>query len=297
MGFRRNGDRGRLSLGAVVGDWRSGPGHGNPPATASSQLTITGRGHNPADFLPLADRSSTGQRAQSFFALAEEASRQGQPSSPDYYYQAALCAWQCLLGDAPDSLPPEAALRLYHASVAGLIGEAERCGRFDPRGQLIIYQPDATLAVPFACLGLPWQPGEIGTVKVANLPDKTKLTQYYACPGFGVPVVAVRQAGRCARLEEPYLPQQVPFAATVVLRPADSSDATAAVLEFYDPLSVGSVDVRGQTLAMARDLRRRSTIASGPAIAATCSASWIPVWRSGETACGSCSPISRARFP
>jgi pimeloyl-ACP methyl ester carboxylesterase len=194
-----------------------------------------------------------GQLAQRFYALAEESKNNGNSCSADYYYQAAVYAWQCLPGGPPDDRSPEAALHLYHASLAGLIAEAERCGRFDPRGHMVIYRPDATLAVPFACLGLPWRPREISAVKVATAPGKTRLSQYYACPGFGLPVVAVRCAGSSSRLEEAYLPAQLPFAATVVLRPADSQGATGAVLEFYDPLTVDTVAAGGQTLAMARD--------------------------------------------
>ncbi len=149
---------------------------------------------------------------------------------------------------------PDAAFCIYHASVAGLIAEGERCGRFNSRGFMLIYQPDAALTVPFACLGLPWQPGEIRTVKIAALPAKPKLSEYHACRGFGLPVVAVRSASGIARPEEPFLPPQLPFAATVVLRPADDHGAAGAVLEFYDPLTVDTVAVGGQTLAMARDL-------------------------------------------
>jgi pimeloyl-ACP methyl ester carboxylesterase len=240
---------------AVVADWRSEPGHCGRTATEPSNLSTECR---PATTRPAFCRWPTdgtaGQRAQQFFALAEESQNQDDSCSPDYYYQAALCAWQCLFGGAPDVLSPEAASSIYHASVAGLIVEAERCGRFDPRGLIVIYQPDAALTVPFACLGLPWQPGEIGTVKVASPPAKPKLSVYHACAGFGLPVIAVRRAGSSARLEEPYLPPQLPFAATVVLRPADSNGAAGAVLEFYDPLTVETVAVRGQAITMARDL-------------------------------------------
>ena len=80
------------------------------------------------------------------------------------------------------------------------------------------------------------------------------LTTYHMQAGFGVPVVVMRKAGCCPRRCQRYLSSQFPFAATVVLRPADAGNAEGGVLEFYNPLKVSTVSVCGQPMVMARDV-------------------------------------------
>ncbi len=199
--------------------------------------------------------TSPGELAPAFFSLANEARRNGDPHSPDYFYQAAIHSWHCLPLEKTDRSPLSGAYQIYHASLAGLIAEGQKHGRFNGRGQMTVHQPGATLTIPFACLGLPWEPAEIRAALLVEPPTKSKLRNYHARDGFGVPVVAVRNRGASARGSERFFPPRSIFAATVVLRP--STDATrdqGGVLEFYNPLNVSTIDVQGQGVALAGDI-------------------------------------------
>ena len=195
-----------------------------------------------------------GEQARRFFTLAGDAAEQGDPRSPDYYYQAAILSWPFLRSGDGAALTPAEAWQIYHASVAGLITEGQRHGRFDRRGQLIVNLPGARTAIPIACLDLPWQSSDIGKIVVVDPEADSKLENYHSCPGLGVPVVAVRESGSCPSAMEPFFAKQLPFAATVVLRPGRAMRTGDCVLELYNPLAVCSLEVDRQTVAMARDI-------------------------------------------
>jgi pimeloyl-ACP methyl ester carboxylesterase len=199
--------------------------------------------------------TSPGELAPAFFSLANDARQNGDPHSPDYFYQAAIHSWHCLPLEKTGSPPLSSAYQIYHASVAGLIAEGQKYGRFDGRGRMIVHQPGATLTIPFACLGLPWEPTEIQAARLVEPPAKSKLKNYHARNGFGVPVVAVRNRGASSRDSERFFPPRSIFAATVVLRPStDGTGDRGGVLEFYNPLNVSTIAVRGQGVALAGDI-------------------------------------------
>ncbi|HEY2252365.1 MAG TPA: hypothetical protein VGH74_14930, partial [Planctomycetaceae bacterium] len=196
----RSFDLDRLTNGSLVGGCQDrAPAY---RACAAEQA----RPQSQTEDIPWPANGSADELAQRFFSLAGEAQRDNLSCSPDYFYQSAIYCWQCLFRDAKGCAEPDKMWQIYHTSVAGLISEGERCGRFDGRGQIVIYQPGATLTIPFACLGLPWQPLEIDAVKVVVPPVKSKVTHYHACAGFGVPVVALRKTGSYRRREETFLP-------------------------------------------------------------------------------------------
>lgn len=199
--------------------------------------------------------ASSADLAAAFFSLANEARRNGDPHGPDYFYQAAIHSWHCLPIETMGSPSWSAIYRTYQASVAGLIAEAQRHCRSNGRGEMIVYQPGATMSIPFACLGLPWEPTDIQAALVVQPPKKSKLKNYHARDGFGVPVVVSKNRGTSSRCSERFFPPRSIFAATVVLRPsADGAQAEASVLEFYNPLNMATTCVRGQGVALAGDI-------------------------------------------
>jgi pimeloyl-ACP methyl ester carboxylesterase len=200
---------------------------------------------------------SPGETAQRFYWLANDAQQDGEAYAPEYYYQAAMSSWPCLSG-GDGSLSSADAWQIYHTSVAGLVAEGQRLGRFNQRGQMALYLPGATVSVPFVCMGLPWEPRDIGKLFLTEPSHNGKITNYHASQGFGVPIVAIRQASGCPTAAERFFVKQLPFAATIVLRPASGTNNVGAsqvgVLEFYGPLQVRAVTVQGQAVPLARDL-------------------------------------------
>ncbi|HVX12679.1 MAG TPA: alpha/beta fold hydrolase [Pirellulales bacterium] len=199
--------------------------------------------------------TSSAELASAFFSLANDARRNGDPHSPDYFYQAAVHSWHCLPVETMSGPSWSRVYGIYHASVAGLITEGQRHCRFNGRGQMIVHQPGGTLSIPFACLGLPWEPTDIRAALVVEPPTMTKLRNYHARDGFGVSVVAVKDRGTSSRGSERFFPPRAMFAATVVLRPSvDGAPAGGNVLEFYNPLNVSTIRIGGQGVALAGDI-------------------------------------------
>lgn len=199
---------------------------------------------------------SPGDLARRFYALACDAADDGDTCAPDYFYQAAALSWPCLPAGDGDYLCPADAWQIYHASVVGLIREGQRFDRFQ-RGKLVVHQPGETMTISVACLGLPWEASDVSRMVVAEPDTDSRLANYHSCPGFGVPVVAVRERSNCPSSTERFFAQQVPFAATVLLRPQErtaQNGSGEATLELYGPLEVSSVQVDGQSLVMAKDI-------------------------------------------
>lgn len=204
------------------------------------------------------------ERAEQAFAQAETARRSDDPQSVSLYYEAAVHSWHAIGAELRGSTADEVSPRLwqtYHSSVQGLLTESQRLNRFNGSSHLNVQCSGQRLSIPIACLGLPWDSGDISQVYLVQRCVKDKLAQYHAHDGFGVPIVAVRvkcsarnvegdESAAClSAASERFLPDQVPFAATVVLRPAEEG----AVLEFYNPLSQCRVRVASRSIALARD--------------------------------------------
>jgi len=202
--------------------------------------------------------SSRLEAAQDAYDRACDAQRDDDPRTPDYYYEAAILSWRALCGDleppASCTLVPRTPWQLYHASLSGLIREGQQRQRFKC-GELSVRSFGKQLVIPVACLGLPWQPSDVHAIKLAELPRKSQLSKYHAQDGFGVPVIALRFAGKSATGIEQFYPAQGAFAATVVLRPAgDDSSREGGVLEFYGPLNISQAEVYGESVTLARDI-------------------------------------------
>ncbi len=78
--------------------------------------------------------------------------------------------------------------------------------------------------------------------------ESPKLSQAFRSRGLGVPLVVERQTNA----PQPFTQREQAFAATAVLR--SNADGTGALLEFYDPLRVTTVEMSGRQVALARDL-------------------------------------------
>lgn len=195
-------------------------------------------------------------------AQAKKLDRHHQDACVDHYYRAALAAWEYLAqAAAPDTADEvcESVLQLYGRSLAGLIDAGQRYHRFDPRSHLLVDGGAGPMEIPITSHGLVWQADDYCQLLPAARCRSREISHHYASPGLGVPLVAVRTAAE----EERFSQRRQPFAVTAVLRPCSSLPAGAAaadrpdapaVLEFYNPYVVETIDVYGAPVALARDL-------------------------------------------
>ena len=261
-----------LLPGAHAEDIAAPPAHarfGQAPAT----LELT----SPADGAPLVDAAPGAiplpapPLANPELAAAVKLDRGGSGECVDLYYRAAIRAWQCLAAESAPDVSDEAVDRIlqdYQQSLAGLIGAGIRYGRLDPHGQLTVDDGNGPVSIPFTYHGLVWRAEDFCKLLPASRYRSTEVVHHYACPGLGLPLVAVR----IAPPDEPYTLPRQPFAVTAILRPTNSlpagsrgtavgavgqiaDEATApAVLEFYNPFVRGSVELYGSQVPLARDL-------------------------------------------
>jgi hypothetical protein len=199
--------------------------------------------------------SGPGLLVQQLFERACDAAVEGDPNSPDYFYESAIAAWPFMLHGDGDSLTPTEASRVYHASVVGLLMESQRHGRYRP-GQISVQTAGVTRAIPVMNLDLPWKAEDVNQIIIVDPDAETDLQNYHAAAGVGVPVVGLHAAKNASRGQDQFYPKRLPFSATAVLRPPSdrSSAEEGGVLELYNPLKVCTLQVDGQTVAMARDI-------------------------------------------
>jgi pimeloyl-ACP methyl ester carboxylesterase len=220
--------------------------------------------------MPAADSAGTlfGNlvHAQAGFAAGVRQEERECQGCVELYYRAAIDAWRHMesMPRAPSSTPDGlAAWQTYQQSVGRLVTTARRFGRLDPRGRLILGDGAGRRSVPIEYYGFAWKPYEFCEVLPAcDLPRKDIEHDYRSC-GIGVSLVGVRRG--CGQ-EMFYRPRQ-PFAVTAVLRPRGSIERSGdaspappqavqqeAVLAFYNPCSLGAIQVGPSCVPLARDL-------------------------------------------
>jgi pimeloyl-ACP methyl ester carboxylesterase len=200
--------------------------------------------------------------ANACFAEGARREREGHEGCVDLYYQAAFRAWQHLeaaasaLACSPDY---RQAYQLYQRSLHGLVTNAIRYERLDPRGRLIIADSSGRRAVPIEYYGFAWKPGEFCQVLPASVFAHSDLQNHYHTCGLGIALVAVRHA--C--VQEPYYRSKQPFSVTAILRSlprgadegaSSSSRPCDPVLTFFNPCLIDAPHVGSTVIDMDRDL-------------------------------------------
>jgi pimeloyl-ACP methyl ester carboxylesterase len=155
-------------------------------------------------------------------------------------YRETLAAWRQIECGNPAAVPE------YREGLAKLLMAANRSGCLNPRGCLTITTAQGPLTISVCHHGFAWRPADFTRVIPASEFQRGELEHHYYVPGLGVSLVAVRQT--CS--EETYFRERQPFAVTAVLRPAEGG----AVLDFYNPLVVGTVPVGPCAVPLDRDL-------------------------------------------
>jgi len=147
---------------------------------------------------------------------------------------------------------------LYNRGLAKCIAAAHRVGRLDPRSQLHIPTTagrDFTLSVVHH--GFNWKPEEFGSFLFCEDFKVEGLDNQYESYGLGVPLI-VRRAKSAALPSGTRYPEGVCFPVTAFFRfdgtLADLTGRRAGELEFFNPLAIQSVAVRGRTIPLQTDL-------------------------------------------
>jgi pimeloyl-ACP methyl ester carboxylesterase len=205
-------------------------------------------------------------QAKANLAMGRKLEGQQQEACADFFYRAAMQAWDALeRTSCPSAVNPDyhAAWQTYQQSLARLIPAASRFGRLDPRAHLTVNGLHGRRAVPITYYGFAWRPSDFCQVVPASEFLGRDLQHHYRAPGFGTSLVAVRYA----RCEEPFFRTTQPFAVTAVLRPVrrilqsqDGSDVAIhacepeAALDFYNPYLFDSLPLGSAVVRLERDL-------------------------------------------
>lgn len=205
-------------------------------------------------------------QANACFAAGVRQEEEGLEGCVDLYYLAASYAWR-QLESAPVALPNDpnyqAAWQTYQRSLGGLMANAIRYGRLDPRGHLIIDDGKKRRVVPIEYSGFAWKPNEFCQVHLASDFGHSDLKNYYQTDGLGVSLVAVRQGNG---QEMFYRPKQA-FPVTAVLRSRGCEEGQTGgdgamsnarrcdtVLTFYNPCLFDSLYVGSAVVGLTKDL-------------------------------------------
>ncbi len=196
-------------------------------------------------------------QASACFAAGVRQEEEGLEGCVDLYYLAAIYAWRHL-ESAPVALPNDSnyqtAWQTYQRSLGGLMTNAIRFGRLDPRGHLIVADSSRRRTVPIEYYGFAWKPNEFCQLHLTSDFAYNDLQNNFQSSGLGISLVAVRQGNG---QEMFYRPKQ-PFPVTAVLRSRGCEERGTgggdAVLAFYNPCLYDSLHVGSAVAGLAKDL-------------------------------------------
>ena len=185
------------------------------------------------------------------------------PRCIDGYFAATRQAWQAAIAAQAEQASTEdrtAASAEYHAGLRRLLCTAQYFRRLDPERGLLLGQDEEKVVVPIVPCGFPWPADNFQKIipPPQELPEL--LARRYSRPGCGVPLVVQRCRNPLDPSEVRFFAPQSHFAATALLRFADSKEGGpsadrlgSAVLEFHDPLRVAKVTLPDGILPLAGD--------------------------------------------
>jgi hypothetical protein len=175
---------------------------------------------------------------------------------------SAAESWEKLAAN-PAALDADAFQR-YQESLCRLLRTALATCRLDPRIGITVNTPAGTRTIPVHYVGMHWFPDEVESLRFATVDPSAYLKRVHSCPGLGVPLLGVSKDARMRGAAQPFLIEGMYFSLTAVLRPnpaavkahlrGEPAAEPPAVLELYDPLRIGAVEMAGWSVPMARDL-------------------------------------------
>ncbi len=237
--------------------------------------------HNPADaYNALQAVALQQEQPELLFALAEisyvlarRAEKCGSAEAYCHYYLCAGYSYHYLFphstgpAECDSHLEPvvcfdprfRLACDLYNAALAKCIRAAQKAGQLDPRQKLHLPTPDGkgfTLSVVHR--GFAWRPDEFGPLLFCDDYRVVGLANLYRGYGLGVPLIGTRATTAPAGPGTAFYPDEVSFPVTAFFRfkgtLADLGARRSGRLELYNPLTIQSVQVQGQTIPLETDL-------------------------------------------
>ncbi|HVJ83324.1 MAG TPA: hypothetical protein VNC50_19825, partial [Planctomycetia bacterium] len=163
------------------------------------------------------------------FAEGQKAEAAGNTECTEHFYRAIQYSYAYLTApEIPEPLSPldprtRLACDLYNGSLARLICQAKKVGRFDPQRRLVAPIGRGTLDCPVAHRGFPYQPEEFDDLVPAEQAKATELGRDVRTYGLGVPMVGLRKRPEPCEPKDKYLINCHPFAVTALLRPETRS--------------------------------------------------------------------------
>jgi len=197
------------------------------------------------------------RQANLCFEAGVRQEEEGLEGCVDLYYLATLYAWRHLESAAvvlPGDANYQEAWQTYQRSLGGLMANAIRFGRLDPRGRLIIADSSKRRAIPIEYFGFAWKSNEFCQVHLASDFAQNDLQNNFQSSGLGVSLVAVRQGNG----QEMFCRPKQPFPVTAILRSRgceeQGTDGGDAVLAFYNPCLFDTLPVGPAVVGLAKDL-------------------------------------------
>ncbi len=212
-------------------------------------------------------------RAREALRAGHRLEHQGSAESVDQYYRAAVFAYAAVTVTAavvgtehPDALEARA---IYNEGLRDCLRAAQEHGRVDARSHLTVNTPAGTHAVPIAHRGFVWKAADFGRLIDPTRLDRNPNEHGVSTLRLGLGAdVAVGRTNPNVSPSDHLLPREAAFNATALLRPdldawlrPQPAGVPADVLEFHDPLRVGTVDIAGQTLPLTANFGAANALA------------------------------------
>lgn len=147
------------------------------------------------------------------------------------------------------------AVELYNESLGAVLRALRRKGQFHP-GVAVPARGPAGLEIQFVNRTRRWHDADFADFEFADDYDVVGLKNHYRGRGVGVPLIAIRKRHAGEQAAEKYLPPNLSFAVTALLR-LEYSPATGrpqAIVELFDPLEVQAVVLNRQVAPLETDL-------------------------------------------
>ncbi len=199
--------------------------------------------------------------------------REGSDTSVDQYYRAAVYSYAAITVTAAtvgaehsDALD---AREIYNEALRDCLRAAQQFCRVDARSHLIVNTPAGTHDVPITHHGFVWKPEDFGRLADPTRLDRNPNEHGTDTRRSGVGAdLAVGRVNPDVSPSDKFLPREAAFNATALLRPdlgawlgPQPAGPPADVLEFHDPLRVGTVAIAGQNYPLAANYGAANALA------------------------------------
>ncbi|HVX61486.1 MAG TPA: alpha/beta hydrolase [Pirellulales bacterium] len=220
----------------------------------------------------IADQEPTPQKVYAFAELSYIAGKKAELTSPaaalDHYGASVTYAYKYLFDERYSPLrnpyDPEfrGACDLYNGSLESGLRIVKQQGALLPGRSHSIESASQAWDVKIVIRSERWQPADFAELKFVSDYEVQGLKNQYHSYGLGVPLIAIRSRQDSTDPAEKFMPPLMSFPVTAFLRvlPDEQMHATSsrrrhvALLELYDPLSSGDIEIGSRRVPLETDL-------------------------------------------